>query len=59
MLAIPKEEVFKHLIRSTYTFSIVAPQQYKTVADSIHGANQNLVWYRDNNHPAIACQIAE
>ncbi|MFN8291899.1 MAG: hypothetical protein U0U70_16695 [Chitinophagaceae bacterium] len=56
---IPKEEVFKYLIRSKYTFAIVAPQQYKTIADSIHGSNQNLVWYRDNNYPFIACQIAE
>lgn len=59
LLAIPKDEVFRDMIRSKYTFSIVAPQQYKTIADSIHGANQNLVWYRDNNHPFIACQIAE
>jgi hypothetical protein len=55
----PKEEVFKYLIRSKYTFSIVAPQQYKTIADSIHGANLNMVWYRDNNHPFVANQIAE
>ncbi|HUR65890.1 MAG TPA: hypothetical protein VMZ03_06035 [Chitinophagaceae bacterium] len=54
-----KEEVFKCLIRSKYTFSIVAPQQYKTIADSIHGANQNMAWYRDNNHPFVANQIAE
>ncbi len=59
ILEIPKEEIFNYLIRSRYTFSIVAPQQYKMIADSIHGANQNLVWYRDNNHPFIAGQIAE
>jgi len=59
MQAKPKEEVFDCLFRSKYTFSIVAPQQYKTIADSIHGANQNLVWYRDNNYPFIATQIAE
>ena len=29
------------------------------MADSIHGANQNMAWYRDNNHPFIASQIAE
>ncbi len=55
----PKEEVFKNLIRSTHTFAIVAPQQYKTIADSIHGSNQNLAWYRDNNYPYIACQVTE
>lgn len=59
ILEIPREEVFRNLIRSRYTFSIVAPQQYKMIADSIHAANQNLVWYRDNGHPEIARQIAE
>ena len=55
----PKEEIFNYLIRSKYTFSIVSPQPYKVVADSIHAANQNMVWYRDNNHPFIATQITE
>ncbi len=59
VMARPKEEIFNYLFRSKYTFAIVAPQQYKTVADSIHGANQNLPWYRDNNHPFLATQIAE
>lgn len=57
--AATKEEIYKNLFRSKYTFAIVAPQQYKTIAESIHGANQNLVWYRDNNYPFIATQIAE
>jgi hypothetical protein len=57
--AIPKEEIFRYLLRSRYTFSIVAPQPYKTIADSIHGANQNMIWYRDNNYPNIANQITE
>ena len=59
MQAKPKEEVLRCLFRSKYTFAIVAPQPYKTIADSIHGANQNLAWYRDNNYPFIATQIAE
>ncbi|HMU47899.1 MAG TPA: hypothetical protein PKC72_16120 [Chitinophagaceae bacterium] len=59
ILDIPKDEIFKYLIRSKHTFSIVAPQQYKTIADSIHGSNQNMLWYRDNNHPFIACQVIE
>jgi len=59
ILARPKEEIFTNLFRSKYTFAIVAPQQYKIVSDSIHGANQNLTWYRDNNYPFIATQIAE
>lgn len=59
MQTLSKEEVFNCLFRSKYTFSIVAPQPYKTISDSIHGANQNLVWYRDNNYPFIANQITE
>ncbi len=59
MQAIPQEEVFKCLFRSKFSFAIVAPQQYKAIADSIHGANQNLIWYRDNNYPFIATQITE
>jgi len=55
----PKEEIFNQLFRSKYTFAITSPQVYKTIADSIHGANANLPWYRDNNYPAIATQIAE
>ena len=54
-----KEEVIGYLFRSKYTFSIVAPQPFKTIGDSIHAANQNMVWYRDNNYPGIACQITE
>lgn len=57
--AIPKEEIYKYLFRSKYTFSIVSPQPYKTIADCIHGANQNMIWYRDSGHPAIASQIIE
>jgi hypothetical protein len=54
-----KEELFPHLFRSKYTFSIVAPQPFKTISDSIHAANQNMIWYRDNGHPYIATQISE
>lgn len=59
ILAKPKEEIFNGIFCSKYTFSIVAPQQYKTIADSIHGANANMNWYRDNNYPFIAAQICE
>jgi hypothetical protein len=55
----PKEEVFSYLLRSKYTYSIVSPQQYKVVTDSIHAANQNMIWYRDNSYPFIASQITE
>ncbi len=54
-----KDEVFKHLFRSRYTFSIVAPQNFKTISDAIHAANQNMIWYRDNNYPQVACLVTE
>ena len=59
ILTRPVEEIYSCLFRSRYTFSIVSPQQYKTVADSIHNSNLNVAWYRDNNYPYIAAQIAE
>ena len=55
----PREEIYSCLFRSRYTFSIVSPQQYKSVVDSIHNSNLNVAWYRDNNYPYIAAQIAE
>src|SRR5260370_22292887 len=54
-----KEEVFASLYRSKHSFAIVTPQNYKTIADAIYNANQNINWYRDNNYPSIAAQIAE
>lgn len=59
ILAWSREDVFKSFIHSKYTFAIVAPQQYKTIADSIQGANNNMKWYIDNNYPAFANQISE
>ncbi|TCZ65869.1 hypothetical protein [Flaviaesturariibacter aridisoli] len=55
----PKEEVFPYLFRSKYTFSIVLPQAHKTISDAIYNANQNIGWYRDNKHMAIAAKISE
>ena len=54
-----KEEVFNALYRSKHTFAIVSPQNWKTIADSIYNANQNVNWYRDNNYPTNAAQISE
>jgi hypothetical protein len=54
-----KEEIFSYLFRSKHTFAIVAPQNHKVVTDSIHAANQNMGWYRDNNYPFIATQVTE
>lgn len=54
-----KEDFSKNLFRSKSSFAIVAPQNYKSVADAIYGANNNMIWYRDNNYPLIAQQISE
>lgn len=54
-----KEEVFPYLFRSRYTFSVVSPQNHKTIADAIYNANQNIGWYKENKHPDIALKISE
>lgn len=54
-----KEEFYPYLFRSKATFSIVTPQNYKTIADAIYNANQNIAWYRENKLPDIAAQISE
>lgn len=59
ILAKPKDEVFKSLFKSKSTFAIVQPQVHKTIADAIAAANNNMIWYRDNNYPLMAEQICE
>jgi hypothetical protein len=59
ILSKDKEEFYPHLFRSKYTFSIVTPQNYKTISDSIFNANQNIAWYRENKLMDIAAQISE
>jgi hypothetical protein len=54
-----KEEFYPYLFRSRYTFSIVTPQNFKTIADAIYNANQNIAWYKENRLPEIAAQISE
>jgi hypothetical protein len=54
-----KEEIFSYLFRSKYTFAIVAPQPHKAITDSIHAANQNMPWFRDNGYSFIANQVTE
>lgn len=53
------EEILPYLFRSTSTFSIVAPQPHKVIADALATATQNMLWYRDNKYPEIARQILE
>ena len=59
MLSKDKEEFYPYLFRSRYTFSIVTPQNYKTIADAIYNANQNIGWYKENKLQNIAAQISE
>jgi len=59
LLSKDKEEFYPYLFRSKYTFSIVTPQNYKTISDSIFNANQNIAWYRENKLMNIAAQISE
>jgi hypothetical protein len=54
-----REDFFPYLFRSKYTFSIVNPQNHKTIADAIFNATQNIGWYRENKQEAIAAKIGE
>jgi hypothetical protein len=54
-----KTEFYPYLFRSKHTFSIVTPQNYKTVADAIYNANQNIGWYREHKMPDVAARISE
>ena len=56
-----KEKVtfYPYLSRSKFTFSIVTPQNYKTAADAIYNANQNIAWYKEHKMPKVAAQISE
>ncbi|HYO22160.1 MAG TPA: hypothetical protein VER36_07120 [Flavisolibacter sp.] len=54
-----KTEFYPYLFRSRHTFSIVTPQNYKTVADAIFNANQNIAWYKEHKMPEVAARISE
>jgi hypothetical protein len=54
-----KGEFYPYLFRSKYTFSIVTPQNYKTIADAIYNANQNIAWYKENRLNDVAARISE
>ena len=54
-----KEDFNPYLFRSLYTFSIVNPQNHKTISDAIYNANQNIAWYKENKQLKIAAQISE
>lgn len=59
MLNKDKEEFYPYLFRSKFTFSIVTPQNFKTIADALYNANQNIAWYKENKLMEIAAQISE
>lgn len=52
-------EFYPYLFRAKHTFSIVTPQAYKTVADAIYNANQNIGWYKEHKMPEVAARISE
>jgi len=54
-----QDQVSPFLFRSKHVFSIVSPQNHKTVTDAINGAVQNMTWYRDNSHSFIALKVLE
>jgi hypothetical protein len=54
-----KTEFYPYLFRSKHTFSIVTPQNYKTIADAIYNANQNIAWYKEHKMPEVAAKISE
>ena len=54
-----KAEFYPYLVRSKHTFSIVTPQNYKTIADAIYNANQNIAWYKEHKMPEVAARISE
>ena len=59
LFAKTKEDFFPYMFRSLYTFSIVNPQNHKTIADAIYNANQNIAWYKENKQYKIAALISE
>jgi hypothetical protein len=59
MMERTEEDFYPYLFRSKYTFSIVTPQNFKTIADAIYNANQNIAWYKENKLTAVAAQISE
>ena len=54
-----EDQFFPYLFHSKYTFSIVNPQSYKTIADAIYNANQNIAWYKEHKMPDVAARISE
>jgi hypothetical protein len=59
MMTKTKEEVFPCLYRSKHSFATTQPTTQKTIIDSVFAANQNAVWFKENNHPFVAQQISE
>lgn len=59
LLAKTKEEFAKNLYRTRSCFAIGVPQTHKTIAEAINAANNNMIWYRDNNYNYIGQQICE
>jgi hypothetical protein len=54
-----KQDVFNSLFRSRHTFAIVTPHNQKSISEAITNAEQNMLWYRDNNHVELANKVLE
>jgi hypothetical protein len=54
-----KAEVLKYFYRAKSTFSTNLPKPQTLIAESIKGAYENMLWYKDNKYPDIAVHIME
>lgn len=54
-----KEAFAQNLYRTRSCFAIGTPQAHKTIAEAINAANNNMIWYRDNNYQYFGQQITE
>lgn len=55
----PRQEITKYFYRAKASFAVTLPKPHSAVAESIHAANENMFWYRDNNYPDIALAVLE
>lgn len=53
----PSEEFFKEMYRVTATFGITTPVNHDRVVSFIDGELNNMDWYHDNGHEAVALAI--
>jgi hypothetical protein len=59
LLAWDQAEILKYFYRAKSTFATNLPKPHSVLIDSIKGAYENMVWYKDNKYPDIASIIME